>query len=129
MRLTTFVPRGAERPLSGEVAGDRVTAVVKFQPLAKGARVQSVTTMVNETVKLFGRGGAAAAQETTRTIATTKHDFVGRDAVCVDEQQHRHRVPLLHHGGASGHSPVASQPLSRTASSRRAIASARAASS
>lgn len=87
-------------------AGDRVTAVVKFSPLVKGARVQSVTTMINETVKLFGRGGA---QETTR------HDFVGKDAVCVDEQHHRYRLPLLHHG-AHGltHSP--SHSLSCTTS-------------
>ena len=99
-------------PHKAWAAGDRVTAVVKFQPLVKGARVQSVTTTINETVKLFGRGGA---QETTRTIATTRHEIVGKDAVCVDEQLHRHRIPLLHHHAHTHSAPTTS--LSRTGSS------------
>lgn len=78
-------------------ADDCVTAVVEFQALALSPRVQSVTMMVNKTIKLFGRVGAV--QETARTIVTTKHGPLGHDAVCVDEQQHRQRAPLLHHGG------------------------------
>lgn len=74
-------------------AGDRVTAVVKFSPLVKGARVQSVTTSINETVKLHTRGGI---QENSRAIATAKHEIVDGHAVCVDERHHRYRIPLLH---------------------------------
>ncbi|THH02257.1 hypothetical protein EW026_g557 [Hermanssonia centrifuga] len=100
-------------PHKAWAAGDRVTAVVKFSPLVKGARVQNVTTMINETVKLFGRAGGC--QETTRTIATTKHDFHGARAVCVDEQHHRFRVPLLHHT-AQSHSLTGSRGTSTPAS-------------
>ncbi|OSD06934.1 hypothetical protein PYCCODRAFT_1464071 [Trametes coccinea BRFM310] len=91
-------------PHKAWAAGERLTAVVKFQPLVKGARVLSVTTTINETVKLYARGGS---QENTRVIASTKHDIVDGKAICVDEQQHRFRVPLLH-----GHSHVSRHSLS-----------------
>ncbi|CDO76661.1 hypothetical protein BN946_scf184695.g2 [Trametes cinnabarina] len=91
-------------PHKAWAAGERLTAVVKFQPLAKGARVLNVTTTINETVKLYARGGS---QENTRVIASTKHDIVDGKAVCVDEQQHRFRVPLLH-----GHSHISRHSLS-----------------
>ncbi|KAI9062830.1 hypothetical protein FKP32DRAFT_1628268 [Trametes sanguinea] len=91
-------------PHKAWAAGERLTAVVKFQPLVKGARVLSVTTTINETVKLYARGGS---QENTRVIASTKHDIVDGKAVCVDEQQHRFRVPLLH-----GHSHISRHSLS-----------------
>ncbi|KAI0663457.1 hypothetical protein C8Q70DRAFT_907006 [Cubamyces menziesii] len=91
-------------PHKAWAAGERLTAVVKFQPLVKGARVLSVTTTINETVKLYARTGS---QENTRVIASTKHDIVDGKAVCVDEQQHRFRVPLLH-----GHSHVSRHSLS-----------------
>ena len=79
-------------PHKAWAAGERLTAIVKFQPLAKGARVLTVTTTVNETVKLWSRAGS---QENTRVIASTKHDIVEGKAVCVQEQHHRFRVPLL----------------------------------
>ncbi|KAI0675367.1 hypothetical protein C8Q78DRAFT_965359 [Trametes maxima] len=91
-------------PHKAWAAGERLTAVVKFQPLVKGARVLSVTTTINETVKLYARTGS---QENTRVIASTKHDIVDGKAICVDEQQHRFRVPLLH-----GHSHVSRHSLS-----------------
>ncbi|KAI8992968.1 hypothetical protein BD414DRAFT_412836 [Trametes punicea] len=95
-------------PHKAWAAGERVTAVVKFQPLVKGARVLSVTTTINETVKLYARTGS---QENTRIIASTKHDIVDGKAVCVDEQQHRYRVPLLH-----GHSHLSRHSLSSATS-------------
>lgn len=100
-------------------AGDRVTAVVKFSPLVKGARVQSVTTTINESTKLHGRGGVT--QETSRIIATAKHDIVEGHGVFVDEQQHRHRIPLLHHSPTVATS--SSTPQSRQASTNSADAS------
>jgi arrestin-related trafficking adapter 4/5/7 len=87
-------------------AGDRLTAVVKFQPLVKGASVKSVTSMINETVKLTGRSGL---QENTRTIASAKHDIVNGQAVCVEEQQHRYRIPLLHQ--SPGHTSSNASPV------------------
>ncbi|KAI0084902.1 hypothetical protein BDY19DRAFT_997302 [Irpex rosettiformis] len=84
-------------------AGDRVTAVVKFQPLVKGARVQSVTTTINETVKLHGRSGV---QENNRVIATAKHEIIEGQAICVDERQMRYRIPLLHHGPSRSNAPT-----------------------
>ncbi|KAI0339921.1 hypothetical protein BDW22DRAFT_1335586 [Trametopsis cervina] len=92
-------------------AGDRVAAVVKFQPLVKGARVQSVTTTINETIKLHGRTGV---QENSRVIATVKHEILDGHAVCVDERHHRYRIPLLHHGHghSSSSSPLNAAPTS-----------------
>ncbi|KAI0829858.1 hypothetical protein BC628DRAFT_1073711 [Trametes gibbosa] len=95
-------------PHKAWAAGERLTAVVKFQPLAKGARVLCVTTTINETVKLYSRTGS---QENTRVIASTKHDIFEGKAICVDEQQHRFRVPLLH-----GHSHVSRQSVSNVPS-------------
>ncbi|KAH9942393.1 uncharacterized protein BXZ73DRAFT_97805 [Epithele typhae] len=83
-------------PHKAWAAGERLTAIVKFQPLVKGARVLAVTTTINETVKLWSRAGC---QDNTRVIASTKHDIVDGKAVCVQEQHHRFRVPIL--GGSS----------------------------
>ncbi|RPD78764.1 hypothetical protein L226DRAFT_543977 [Lentinus tigrinus ALCF2SS1-7] len=82
-------------PHKAWAAGERLTAIVKFQPLVKGARVLSVTTTINETVKLWSRSGC---QENTRVIASTKHEIFEGKAICVDEQHHRFRVPLLTSG-------------------------------
>lgn len=102
-------------------AGDRVIAVVKFSPLVKGARVQSVTTTINETVKLHGRGGGV--QENSRVIATAKHDIVDGQAVCVDEQHHRYRIPLLHHHAHSHNTVHSSSPTSPVPPSRHGASS------
>ena len=94
-------------PHKAWAAGDRVTAVVKFQPLVKGASVKTVTTTINETVKLVGRSGT---QENTRAIATARHEIASGQAVCVEEQHHRYRIPLIgHHSpsiASSNQSPV-----------------------
>ncbi|KAF8268624.1 hypothetical protein EI94DRAFT_1829403 [Lactarius quietus] len=61
-------------------AGDNLTAVVKFSPLAKGVRVLGVTTTLNETIKTFTRTGR---QESTKTLIEVKHQFRNGQAVCV----------------------------------------------
>ncbi|OBZ70606.1 hypothetical protein A0H81_09239 [Grifola frondosa] len=81
-------------PHKAWAAGERVIAVVKFSPLVKGARVLSVTTTLNETVKLYARTGP---QENTRIVSSTRHEIVDGKAVCMDEQHHPCRIPLLHH--------------------------------
>ncbi|KAH7910105.1 hypothetical protein BJ138DRAFT_1065894 [Hygrophoropsis aurantiaca] len=63
--------------------GDTLTAIVKFSPLAKGVRVLTVTTHINETTKLSARAGV---QEQTRSVATVKHEIVGGQAIPVLEQ-------------------------------------------
>ncbi|KAI1795632.1 hypothetical protein LXA43DRAFT_730304 [Ganoderma leucocontextum] len=88
-------------PHKAWAASEKLSAVVKFQPLVKGARVLHVTTTINETVKLWARTGC---QENTRVIASTKHDIVEGKAICVDEQQHRFRTPLIGHGHSHSHS-------------------------
>ena len=60
-------------------AGDNLTAVVKFSPLAKGVRVLSVITTLNETIKTFTRTGR---QESTKTLIQVKHVFRDGQAVC-----------------------------------------------
>ncbi|EPQ57020.1 hypothetical protein GLOTRDRAFT_115115 [Gloeophyllum trabeum ATCC 11539] len=69
-------------PHKAWAAGDRLTAIVKFSPLAKGARVLNVSTTVNETIKLYLRAGC---QENTRVISTTRHELVdGRARALID---------------------------------------------
>ncbi|TFK53623.1 hypothetical protein OE88DRAFT_1655836 [Heliocybe sulcata] len=79
-------------PHKAWAAGDKLTAIVKFSPLAKGARVLNVNTTVNETIKLYLRAGC---QENTRVISTTRHEIVEGRAVCVEEFHNRFRIPLL----------------------------------
>ena len=79
-------------PHKAWAAGEKVTAVVKFSPLVKGARVLSVTTTVNETLKLYSRSGC---QEAVRVVASTKHDIADGRAVLSEEHHHRYRIPLL----------------------------------
>lgn len=61
-------------------AGDNLTAVVKFSPLAKGVRVLSVITTLNETIKTFTRTGR---QESTKALIEVKHEFRNGQAVGV----------------------------------------------
>lgn len=93
-------------PHKAWAAGERVTAVVKFSPLAKGTTVKSVTTSVNETIKVYSRTGY---QEATRAVASTRHDIVDGHAALSEERHHRYRIPLLH--GST--SPTASTSTSR----------------
>ncbi|KAI0315687.1 hypothetical protein OF83DRAFT_1084788 [Amylostereum chailletii] len=76
-------------PHKAWAAGDTVTAVVKFSPLTKGARVLSVGTVVNETVKLYVRTGW---QETTKVIASTKHGIHNGRAVKIEQPPPRSRA-------------------------------------
>ncbi|TFY65285.1 hypothetical protein EVJ58_g2065 [Rhodofomes roseus] len=94
-------------PHKAWAAGEKVIAVVKFSPLVKGARVLNVTTTVNETIKLYTRSGI---QESTRVISSTRHDIVNGQAICVDEQHHRYRIPLLHGSNHATHRHTASLP-------------------
>ncbi|KIJ60026.1 hypothetical protein HYDPIDRAFT_32605 [Hydnomerulius pinastri MD-312] len=84
--------------------GDTLTAIVKFSPLAKGVRVLTVLTNINETTKLHCRGGV---QEHTRSIVTVKHELVNGKAVPLIEQHHGVRAPILHgpHGSMYTSSP------------------------
>src|SRR5216683_3099652 len=52
-------------PHKAWAAGDDLTAVVKFSPLAKGVRVLSVVTTLNETTKICSRSGW---QESTKPV-------------------------------------------------------------
>ena len=76
-------------------AGDHLTAVVKFSPLAKGVRVLSVVTTLNETIKTFTRTGR---QESTKSLIEVKHEFRNGQAVCQD-QDHSPRSRSRAHSG------------------------------
>jgi hypothetical protein len=84
--------------------GDTVSAVMKFQPIAKGAKVLSVATTINETVKLGGRSVSnVATQEVTRAVVSTKHDIKGGRAVEIEKQaiSRFHRMPASNVPGPS----------------------------
>lgn len=89
-------------------AGDTLTALCKFVPLAKGVRVISVLTNLNETVKISSRGS-----ECTRAVVTTKHEVINGKLKLVSESWYGIRQPLgpgatLHPLGATGVSVPAS---------------------
>lgn len=69
-------------PHKAWAVGDTLTALVKFSPIAKGARVVSVTSTIQETTKVFARSGN---QENTKIVATIKHNICGGKAVEADE--------------------------------------------
>lgn len=69
-------------PHKAWAVGDKLTALAKFSPLTKGARVLSVSTSVYETTKLTARYGC---QENTRVVAHAKHEIVGHKALCVED--------------------------------------------
>ncbi|KAK0194986.1 hypothetical protein F5146DRAFT_1023740 [Armillaria mellea] len=73
-------------PHKAWAAGDVLTALVKFSPLSKGVGVLSITTTVQETTKVYARIGA---QESSRTVATVRHEIVGGKAVEVQENRWR----------------------------------------
>ena len=68
-------------PHKAWAAGDNLTAIVKLSPLAKGVRVLSVITTLNETIKTFTRTGR---QESTKALIEVKHEFRNGQAVCVE---------------------------------------------
>ncbi|KAL5485424.1 hypothetical protein ACEPAI_8066 [Sanghuangporus weigelae] len=73
-------------PHKAWAAGDELTALLKFAPLAKGVRVLTVTTHLCETTKTLARGGHL---EKTRNVVTRKHEIVNGQAVSVEEQQRK----------------------------------------
>ena len=90
-------------PHKAWAAGDDFTAVVKFSPLAKGVRVLSVVTVLNETTKIHSRSGW---QESTKPVITARHEFRNGQAVWVEHQDHRSRSGSgsgsSHHTGGRG---------------------------
>jgi arrestin-related trafficking adapter 4/5/7 len=87
-------------PHKAWAAGDDLTAVVKFSPLAKGVRVLSVVTTLNETTKLYSRLGW---QESTKPVITARHEFRNGQAVWVEHQDLRQRSASSHQPGTRGH--------------------------
>ncbi|KAL5523549.1 hypothetical protein ACEPAG_7722 [Sanghuangporus baumii] len=73
-------------PHKAWAAGDELTALLKFAPLAKGVRVLTVTTHLCETTKTLARGGHL---EKTRNVVTRKHEIVNGRAVSVEDQQRK----------------------------------------
>ncbi|KAI0302678.1 hypothetical protein BC826DRAFT_948710 [Russula brevipes] len=83
-------------PHKAWAAGDDLTAVVKLSPLAKGGRVISVVTTLNETIKVHNRTGW---QESTKPVITARHEFRNGQAVWVDHRDHRSRSGSSHQSG------------------------------
>ncbi|KAG6820277.1 hypothetical protein H0H93_002889 [Arthromyces matolae] len=75
-------------PHKAWAAGDKLTALMKFSPIAKGVCVLDIQTTIYEQTKVFARSGA---QETTRIVASVKHEMVNGKAVEVEN--HRIRQP------------------------------------
>jgi hypothetical protein len=94
-------------PHKAWAAGDDLTAVVKFSPLAKGVRVLSVVTTLNETTKLYSRSGW---QESTKPVITAKHEFRNGQAVWVEHQDLRQRSASSHQPGTRGPTNVGLAP-------------------
>ncbi len=69
-------------PHKAWAAGDELTTLVKFAPLAKGVRVISITSNLCETTRTLAKGGHL---EKTRIVVSRKHDVVRGRAVSVDD--------------------------------------------
>ncbi|QRV79631.1 arrestin [Ceratobasidium sp. AG-Ba] len=68
-------------PHKAFAAGDDIPVLVKFQPMAKGVSVQSVTTTIKEYTSVRWRG---LQHQETRTVASAKHEIRNRRAVLVN---------------------------------------------
>ncbi|KAG8729551.1 hypothetical protein FRC12_020894 [Ceratobasidium sp. 428] len=64
-------------------AGDDIPVLVKFQPVAKGVSVQSITTMIKEYTSVRWRG---FQHQETRTVASAKHEIRNGRAVLVNSR-------------------------------------------
>ena len=81
-------------PHKAWAAGDDLTAIVKLCPLAKGGRILSIVTTLNETIRVHSRMGW---QESTKPVITARHEFRNGQAVWVEHQDHRLRPSSSHH--------------------------------
>ncbi len=99
-------------PHKAWAAGDNLTAVVKFSPLAKGVRILSAVTTLNETIKTFTR---TSQQESTKALIEVRHEFHNGQAVCVVHQDQDHDQDLSPRTRSRAHSgpttPGTSTPL------------------
>ena len=79
-------------------AGDTLTALVKFVPVSKGVRVLSITSTINETVRLSLKGiSRMVTPEYTRPVAIARYDVIGGKPVWVSECHYKNSVPLPYH--------------------------------
>ncbi|KAF9446232.1 hypothetical protein P691DRAFT_674036 [Macrolepiota fuliginosa MF-IS2] len=71
-------------PHKAWAAGDKLTALLKFSPIAKGVHVTHIRTSIHETTKIYARSGA---QENTQIVASIRHDIVDGKPVVVDSRR------------------------------------------
>ncbi|KAJ8518138.1 hypothetical protein ONZ45_g4772 [Pleurotus djamor] len=76
-------------PHKAWAAGDKVVALAKFSPLAKGVRIISITSTVHETTKIYSAKGVY--QESTHPVASVMHEMVGGVAHEVTRDELRRR--------------------------------------
>ncbi|KAF7315760.1 Arrestin-C domain-containing protein [Mycena indigotica] len=96
-------------PHKAWAATDTLTALVKFSPLVKGVGVVSVASAIHEQTKIYARN---TVQETTRIVASVKHDIIGGKAVeVVDRPRWTMGTP-----SAPSASPSSNTPPLQTAS-------------
>ncbi|KAH8828389.1 hypothetical protein DL96DRAFT_1603061 [Flagelloscypha sp. PMI_526] len=74
-----------EKIMYSIMAGDILTAQVKFAPLSKGIRVLTVNSTVVENVKVRGRTHYPDAQ---RTVCATRHEIQNGHAILVSASKH-----------------------------------------
>ena len=61
--------------------GDNMTAILKFSPIAKGVCVSHIKTTIQETTKVYARGGP---QENVNTVAAINHAIIDGKATVAD---------------------------------------------
>ncbi|KAG1725434.1 uncharacterized protein EDB91DRAFT_1168591 [Suillus paluster] len=81
-------------------AGDTLTALCKFIPLAKGVRVLSILTNLNEIVKIPSRGSSF-----TRTVVTSRHEVSHGKLKLVSESWYGIRQPIGPGASSIPHTP------------------------
>ena len=79
--------------------GDTLTTILKFSPIAKGVCVSHIKTTVQETTKVYARGGT---QENVNTVAAINHAITDGKATVADP---RSRYLLANQNASTMQSP------------------------
>ena len=90
-------------PYKAWAAGDTITALAKFSPLTKGVHITSITTTVLEHLKTYSKFGRP--HDTTRIIATAKHDIRNGQTETIQLNDPSRNVTISRHPSPSRSAP------------------------
>lgn len=90
-------------PHKAWAAGDTIKIVAKFSPLMKGVHISSITTTVQEHMKIFTKAGQP--HTLTRVIATARHEIRNGQAETTQLNDSAYNVTIPHRPTTSRSAP------------------------